>query len=504
MSRNLVIWLVVGAAAVVGYIVVSGGEDPYRVQVELDNAGGLRQHSSVKIAGVPGGSVSKIEVTDKDTAVATLDLDDNAAPIGRNATVKIRPTDLLGERYVDLDPGDAGRAAPAGYRIPTKRTALPVELDDILNSVDGDTQARLKVLINEFGIGLGSRGKDFAKLLNVMPPALDEARKLVRQLAEERDAVERLLVKGDRITASVAPKRDELASLMDDAERTLKVVADRRESMGRAIDSAPPALSRLQSTLRTLDHASLNMRPAADDLRDATAPLTAVLREMPDFEDAAKPALDAARKASPALKKLGDDARAPLNRLMPTLDRINKISDSAIPTLNHLEYRGFEDLLWFVQNWSVGMKQRDALGHHVGALATVAPETAYSLIDGLLGGGPGHGGDAATNGEGDFPQAKSRAKAPARTTKRTLTENPDTTPAPAPEPKTQDDPVKKAVDDVGTALDPVTRALEPVTKGLNDLTSALGLTNGQGKKRDKPGGKPSGSGLDLLDQLLAP
>ncbi|MCK9250613.1 MAG: MCE family protein [Solirubrobacteraceae bacterium] len=501
MSRNLVVWLVAGVVAVAGYIVVTGGDDPYRVQVELENAGGLRQHSSVKIAGVPGGSVSKIEITDKDTAIATLDLDDSAAPIGRDASVKIRPTDLLGERYVDLDPGDAGDSAPDGFRIAKSKAKLPVELDDILNSVDGETQARLKVLINEFGIGLGSRGKDFAKLLNVMPPALDEARALVRQLSEERDAIERLLVKGDRITASVAPKRDELAKLMDDAERTLKVVADRRGAMGSAIDSAPPALARLQSTLRTLDHASLNMRPAADDLRDATRPLTAVLREMPDFEDAAKPALDAARKASPALRKLGDDARAPLNRLMPTLGRIEKISDSAVPTLNHLEYRGFEDLLWFVQNWSIGMKQRDALGHQVGAMATVAPETAYSIIDGLLGGGPGHGGDAATNGEGDFPQAKSRTKAPARTTRRTL--SPPTEPSPEQKPKPADDPVKQLVDDVDRALDPVARVVEPVTKGLNDLTNALGLTNG-GKKRDKPGGKPSGSGLDLLDQLLAP
>ncbi|WP_040599946.1 MlaD family protein [Patulibacter medicamentivorans] len=389
--RRIVVGLLAAAVLVTGWILLSGGDDAYRVDVELPNAGGLRKHSSVKIAGVPGGTVADLEITDRDTAIAKLDLKSNSAPIGRGASVKIRPTDLLGERYVALDVGDRRRPLPSGSRIPLAKASLPVELDDVLNTFDEDTRTRVKILVNEFGVALGSRGKDLAKLLDAMPPSLDDARKLVSEVVAENRSLGALIERGDRITASIDPKKDDLAKLIDQADRTLKEVADRRQSLGRALDSAPAGLAELRRTLAQLRTTSTSLRPAAADLQRSAQPLRGTLAALPGFEDAARDSLKAANEAAPQLRKLGDQATAPLQRLRPTLAQLRQVSDLATPTLDELDRRAFEDILWFVQNWSLGLKNRDGLGHFIGAKVSVGTQTIRSVVDSLLGGGTEHG-----------------------------------------------------------------------------------------------------------------
>ncbi|WP_320671807.1 MlaD family protein [Patulibacter defluvii] len=401
------------AVLLVGWVLLSGDDDGYRVEVEFPNAGGLRKNSSVKIAGVPGGTVKALRITDRDTAIATLRLDPDAAPIGRGASAAIRPTDLLGERYVALDVGDQRRPLASGATIPRTRATLPVELDDVLNTFDADTRTRLQVLINEFGVALGSRGKDLAKLLDAMPPSLDDARRLVAEIANENGSLTQLIDQGDRIVASVNGKRDDLTGLIEQADRTLREVAERRASLGRTLDAAPGGLARLRSTLAQLDTTATSLRPAAADLERAAGPLRGTLAALPGFREAATDSLKAATAAAPKVEKLGRDAVAPLQRLVPTLQTLRQVSDTATKPLNQLEKRSFEDALWFLQNWSLATKNRDSLGHFVGAKVSVGTQTLYSILDSLRPAIPNGSDDPSVNWP-DPEKASAAARAAVR------------------------------------------------------------------------------------------
>ena len=112
--------LAIAAVALVAVIAIvlatSGGEDDgYVVRAEFRDAAGLRKNSDVKIGGVPGGKITKIALTAKDTAIVTMKLRDGAVPIGTGATADARPVNLLGEKYVDLRPGDLKRAVDTVY-----------------------------------------------------------------------------------------------------------------------------------------------------------------------------------------------------------------------------------------------------------------------------------------------------------------------------------------------------------------------------------------------------
>jgi phospholipid/cholesterol/gamma-HCH transport system substrate-binding protein len=386
VKRNQIIAYGALALAVIVTVIVatSSGGGGYIVKAEFKDAGGLRKDSSVKIAGVTGGAVTSVVATPRDTAIATIELDSNAAPIGEGASVEVRPTDLLGERYAQLNVGDLNKPLPSGSLIPINRTSAPVELDDILNTFNADTRTRLRILINEAGVALAGRGADFNTLLRTLPPNIGQARALLGQVASQNVALSNLIAEGDRITASVNGKRDDLGTLIIQADRSLGAVADSHAQLGATITNAPGALTQLRAALDQVGSAADQIVPAASSLQRAAAPLTATLGTLPSFADSAHAALQTARQVAPDLVRLGRDAQSPIKALRPTARELESVTRQAQPILAEEDTRAMRDQLWFIENWALGMKGRDSLGHFVGANLTFDSSIFQSALDGLV------------------------------------------------------------------------------------------------------------------------
>ena len=83
----------------------------YHLTGSFDAAGqGLLEGSDVKIRGVNVGEVDTIELQDG-RALVTLRIDDGEM-IPRDATATIRPKTLFGEKFVDIEPGEAEQEGP--------------------------------------------------------------------------------------------------------------------------------------------------------------------------------------------------------------------------------------------------------------------------------------------------------------------------------------------------------------------------------------------------------
>ena len=382
--RNVLVVMGVAVAAVAIVILFSGGGG-YTIRAEFRDAGGLRTNSSVKVAGVPAGKVEKITVTPNDTAIATLKIDKDALPIGVGASVQVRPTDLLGERYAALNPGDRSRPVASGSLIPISHTSEPVELDDILNTLDPDTRTRLGILVNEAGVGLAGRGTDLAKLLTQLPPSLSGIKALIDQVSSQDVALKDAIVRGDRITAAINGKRGDMGKLVDQASAALTAVATKRDALGATIANAPAALSELHTTLGQLDSASIALRPAATDLHAAAAPLNATLRALPAFADDSAPTLRTATAVAPQITRLGRQATPVVNRLVPTTKLLNQTLTPAQPALQHMSDRGTNDLLYFISNMNRALQGRDGISHMIGAHFYIDPEYVSSAVNAFNG-----------------------------------------------------------------------------------------------------------------------
>jgi ABC-type transporter Mla subunit MlaD len=299
--------------------------------------------------------------------------------------VKVRPTDLLGERYAELSQGDTAKPLASGSLIPIQRTGVPVELDDILNTLSPDTRTRLGIMINELGIGLDGRGTDLNKLLASLPPSLQQTRALIDQVRSQNAALTSAIVKGDRITASVNGRRDDLGALIDQADGALATVAQKRRDLGATIENAPGALAGLRSTLGHLDTASVALRPTATAIQQAAGPLNQTLRALPSFADEATPTLKTASSVAPQLTKLGRQATPTIRRLQPTAKALDDALVPAQPALSHMTRRGTDDLLYFISNMTRGLQGRDGLSHFIGAKFYLNSEYVADAINAFNG-----------------------------------------------------------------------------------------------------------------------
>ena len=138
--------ILIGAFALAGGAVVATGSSkgaggPYEVRAIFDNAASAVPGEEVRIAGAPVGSIQSLDVTrgPQPKAAITLDINDSRfTPWYANATCSIRIQSLIGEKYIDCDPGTSSRAAltriasgpgHGSYYLPVARTHSPVDFD---------------------------------------------------------------------------------------------------------------------------------------------------------------------------------------------------------------------------------------------------------------------------------------------------------------------------------------------------------------------------------------
>ena len=99
------------ALAVLGYFVLriedislSRSRTTREVKAVFEDVAGLDDESAVRIAGVRKGHVTDIKVLPDGRAEVTMEVDDDV-PLHANASAKVANLGLLGEKYIELDPG---------------------------------------------------------------------------------------------------------------------------------------------------------------------------------------------------------------------------------------------------------------------------------------------------------------------------------------------------------------------------------------------------------------
>lgn len=136
--------------AILGYFVLKiedvgiGRDENRRVTVEFDNVAGLDEGSAVRVAGVRKGKVEKISVMPNGKARVTLKID-NDVPLHSNASAKVASLGLLGDQYVELDPGTPNAPVLQGQEIvlrtPGAATASIDQVTDQVSAIATDIKA---------------------------------------------------------------------------------------------------------------------------------------------------------------------------------------------------------------------------------------------------------------------------------------------------------------------------------------------------------------------------
>jgi ABC-type transporter Mla subunit MlaD len=222
------IWIALAVAIlpwlVIGVVDAAGGEDrddAYFVRAIFDNAANLVQGEDVKIAGAVIGAVDTLEVTDDNKAAVVLRVDDeDFTPWKTDANCTIRPQSLIGEKFVECEPGSTSAQAldeiqdgdgEGEHLLPVANTSSPVDLDLINDTLRLPYRQRFAILLSEFGAGLAGRGDQLNTVIHRSNPALKETDEVLDILAKQNKSLERLARNSDQVLGPLARERERVA-----------------------------------------------------------------------------------------------------------------------------------------------------------------------------------------------------------------------------------------------------------------------------------------------------
>jgi phospholipid/cholesterol/gamma-HCH transport system substrate-binding protein len=418
-------------AALPAWLLLRPGAHPYSVQIQFADASGLRQYGDVEMHGTRVGEISALTVSAQNTAVATVRLSGAAAPLRRGATATIRPTGLVGDSYIDLTRGPGGPLR-AGATIPLADTGESVGVDQILNVLDPGTRARLRILINEAGVGLLGQGSNLNQLLAALPNSLSASGALLGQIRSADTQLQDLIIRGDRVLAQLAPVRDPLARLVDGARSALGAAAARHTQLAETVAGAPAALAQLKQTLSDLGSTAAQLQPAARSLSATAGPLAGTLRELPGLASNSRGALATAASVAPTLGLLGRRATAPVEGLARTAPQLAAFARALQPLLGLMDAGGTTQLFNFIDGWAQAMTTSDSVGRVFRLDLSLAPSLVNLAVGKLAGSEPSRvSASLQPTSQSHGRPAVQPARARPRTT-ATGSEPPTTAPPPAP------------------------------------------------------------------------
>ncbi len=241
-------------AAIVILGVIAGrtaiGATSYRLSVPMDNAAGLYPGSDVEIAGSKAGSVDSVGLADG-RALVTVVVDSQHAPVRRDAKVALRPKSLLGEKYLDLDPGVSGETMPSGSRLPANSVTEPVQLEDVINTFDDPTRQKLTILIDELGAGVAGRGQQTNLGLRNGRDNMDDLAAVADTLSRRDADLEQVIQSLDVVLSELAKsdRQQQLGALIKNTDAIMANLADQDAQLKRALVQTNAALGRTGNAL---------------------------------------------------------------------------------------------------------------------------------------------------------------------------------------------------------------------------------------------------------------
>lgn len=298
--------------------------EPYSVTVEVPNAFQLVPNADVRAAGVKIGTVTRISSEDGRVADVAIEIDEEHAPIHEDARALVRTKTLVGENYLDLEPGSArADAVPDGGVLEVDRSDEAVQLDAILSALDAPTRARVRRNLRHLGGALEGRGDELDRLFGSARPAVATTGRAFGLLERQKAAVARLVANAGRVMGAIGERRADLRDLATGARRTAEAVARRDESLRALVEELPGTLRQARTSAQRLGAFAADATPVVTDLRKASTDLRPVVADL--------------RPAASGTRKLLDELPALLDRADPMLERLSEVGRAGAPAVGRLD-----------------------------------------------------------------------------------------------------------------------------------------------------------------------
>jgi phospholipid/cholesterol/gamma-HCH transport system substrate-binding protein len=280
------------------------------------DASGLPKASKVVVAGLPQGEVTDLAV-DGRYAKVTFKLN-TGIPVWTSATVIKKATSLLGENYLEIDPGEEVRQAPDGTQQKFTRLGPPCSGYGSDDKAKDDACRRVPNVVE------ATTPDQLLHRIEQTLPNVDRVLESVRDLSEDV----RRIVNGPlanvatRVDGLVQREANTVQDIIERADRSMKKIDAITDELRKIASDADP---RVQALLKNLDDASA-------DAKDLVATAKKELTDTGDKLRGKLDKLDGVIDDTRSITTKIDQDKGTLGRLVndPTIaDNVEQITEDA-------------------------------------------------------------------------------------------------------------------------------------------------------------------------------
>ena len=240
----------------------------YRFQVAFPNAFDLADQADVRVAGVSVGKVISKQLDPRDNrTLVTIQMNNQYAPIHRNAQAILREKTLLGETYVQLTEGSASApAVPDGGRLSNGQVIPAVQLDQIFNTFDPTTRDAFRTWQQELAKAVKGNDQNLNDTLGNLPTFAVNLTQLLQVLDVEHNAVISLSRNGGTTFNALNADPAALRNLITAGDTTFSTLAANNTALQQTFHVFPTFLNEQRLTMADLKTFSLNADPVVKEL----------------------------------------------------------------------------------------------------------------------------------------------------------------------------------------------------------------------------------------------
>ena len=325
---------------------------PFELKATFQNSPPIQKNQAVRIAGVDVGKVSKVEPVggDSPAVVVTMKLKDDALPIHEDATIKVRPRIFFeGNLFFDIRPGSpSAPTVDSGDTIPASQTSAPVQLDQVLGTLQADTRKNLQKLLEGYGGALNNKpqpgedddqvadvkgktaGQALNQTLDYSPEALRGAA-VVNQslLGSDLHDLSKLVGAQQKVFAALDTHEGSLKDLITNFNTTMAALAAEQDNLRETVhllpgllEAANPALDKLNAAFPPTRAWALEMVPG---VRETPATIQAAFPWITQTRGLLRPAelQGLVDELQPAVSEFAQFTKGQF-QLLPEIDLFNR------------------------------------------------------------------------------------------------------------------------------------------------------------------------------------
>jgi ABC-type transporter Mla subunit MlaD len=305
----------------------------HHVRAAFPTAFNLTKGLDVQIDGIDAGKIGTVEYRDGKAVVEIGISDERFWPLHVGTRVKSRWGTTIGSgtRRLDVEPGpDSAAEIPEGGIIESRYTLAAVDVDEVLNTFSNATRGDLRSFMSRTDAAITGREDQINSSLPAAAGALEATGGVMADLATDSNALQGLVLNGDRLTRTLAARRPEVRDLVTVAAQTFQAFAANSDGVEQSIEQLPGTLreargtlARLDTSVGTLDGLVSDLRPGAARLRPLARAARPALVSLADTIPSALSTVRSATKAAPRLSELFSAGSPFMQKLGPILSEMS-------------------------------------------------------------------------------------------------------------------------------------------------------------------------------------